>query len=413
MPVLDRPRDGDRTPSRVAYLDGIRGLAALYVALHHAALMVPSSGLSGPGLVVRFLLRHGHSAVAVFIVLSGYCLMLPRVREPAPHRSLDLGRYFVRRGRRILPGYLAALLGSLALIAWLPELGRVSRSPWDRALPATGAGVVVSHLLLIHNLHETWFYKIDPPLWSVATEWQIYWLFPGLVVIWRRFGRAAVVASGFALGFGVAVLASPLRNPALRELCPWFIGLFTLGMVAALTAHRDRGVSERVPRSRRSQVAATVLLVLFALLLAGFAISSTDDPRFMMADPFVGVVTAGLLVRWARRSAPGETRPRPPLLRWLEWPWVLRLGTFSYSLYLIHYPLLALGNAWLRRWPLGQEVRFWALILGGSPVILQAASLFHRVFERPFQSVRGGSPLAEETHLATQREAKPELSSIS
>ena len=76
------------------------------------------------------------------------------------------------------------------LIALIPGLQRAERVRWDRALPAFEPGVVLSHLLLVHNLDERWIFKVDPPLWSVATEWQIYWLFPGLLAVWRRHGSA-------------------------------------------------------------------------------------------------------------------------------------------------------------------------------------------------------------------------------
>ena len=69
------------------------------------------------------------------------------------------------------------------------------------ALPAFTPGVIVSHLLLIHNFNPDWHSKIDYPMWSVATEWQIYFLFPlVLLPVWKRFGAAAAVGAGFLIG---------------------------------------------------------------------------------------------------------------------------------------------------------------------------------------------------------------------
>src|SRR5215203_1884331 len=116
--------EGAPPPPRLAFLDGLRGLAASYVVLHHAALLVPPSGLTGPATVARFLLRHGHYAVAVFIVLSGYCLMLPVARDPLGRLPGGTLAFFGRRARRILPPYYAALVLCWALIALVPELGR-------------------------------------------------------------------------------------------------------------------------------------------------------------------------------------------------------------------------------------------------------------------------------------------------
>lgn len=387
MSVANRNLPQTHDVPRLAFLDGIRGIAALYVALHHAALMIPPQGLAGPVVIVRFLLRHGHSAVAVFIVLSGYCLMLPAAcdRSGHGHPAFDFHAFLRRRARRILPPYFGALLFCWILIASMPDLGQPHRSPWDRALPATEPGIVASHLFLVHNLSERWIFKIDPPMWSVATEWQIYLLFPVLLGLWRRSGIAAAIAAGFAVGYAVAALAIPLENSALRELCPWFAGLFALGMAAALASHGDRSRGGTLPGSVGP---VAVGLGLVALILAGLALAGTDDRNFMIADPIVGVVMAGLLVRWSRRAAPRTGASRLPLLRLLEGRWAVTLGAISYSLYLIHYPLLAVSNAILRRWQWGPEARLWALVLGASPVILLAASLFHRVFERPFLSAQ-------------------------
>src|SRR5438270_2616521 len=105
MPAAPRRPPAPRLP----FLDGLRGLAAVYVVLHHAAMMVPPAGLGGVGSAARFVFRHGHYAVAVFIVLSGYCLMLPVARDPCGRLPGGVVGYLGRRARRILPPYYAAL----------------------------------------------------------------------------------------------------------------------------------------------------------------------------------------------------------------------------------------------------------------------------------------------------------------
>ncbi len=60
------------------HLDGIRGLAALFVVLYHTAAVAETEDLSRYiAHLFWFIRSHGHYAVTVFIVLSGYCLMLP------------------------------------------------------------------------------------------------------------------------------------------------------------------------------------------------------------------------------------------------------------------------------------------------------------------------------------------------
>ena len=91
-------------------------------------------------------------------------------------------------------------------------------------------GSIVSHLLLIHNFHLAWSHRIDPPMWSVATEWQVYFLLPALLWAWRRWGTSGAVMLGFAVG-----LAPSLVMPRGHEFagCFWYAGLFALGVAAA------------------------------------------------------------------------------------------------------------------------------------------------------------------------------------
>jgi peptidoglycan/LPS O-acetylase OafA/YrhL len=325
---------------------------------------------------IRGLLRHGHFAVAVFIVLSGYCLMRPVARDPSGRLRGGLFAYLGRRVRRILPPYYAALGLCWFLILLVPGLQRFDRARWDRALPAFEPGVVVSHLLLVHNLDERWIFRVDPPLWSVATEWQIYLLFPVLLAVWRRHGLAATVATGFAVGSAIAALGGWLGNPALSKLCPWYAGLFALGMAGAV----DRVAR---PRGGHRWRLASVLGVV-ALVLAIVAARGGADGTVMIADGLVGASATALIIRCARGSSRGDAASRRGVLRLLESRPAVALGTFSYSLYLIHFPLLAMLGREFRLLGWGVEVRLAAMLLFAAPLCVLAAFLFHRLFERPF-----------------------------
>ena len=144
-------------------------------------------GLSGPALAVRFLLRHGHAAVAVFVVLSGYCLMLPVARDPEvvwPGPAFVLRAAGAAYPARVLCGVgprPVAVRSDPAIRA----VGRCPRPSRFLGAPVAAAGVLVSHVLLIHNLSMKWIFQLAPPFWTVATEGQIYLLFPVMVVLWR------------------------------------------------------------------------------------------------------------------------------------------------------------------------------------------------------------------------------------
>jgi peptidoglycan/LPS O-acetylase OafA/YrhL len=352
----------------------MRGLAALFVVVHHAYReVVPEHAVRLP-FGLPNLLETGHQAVAVFIVLSGFCLGLPVARDP--HRSLSGGwlGYLRRRMRRILPPYYAALALALLLVTVVPEMDLRRGDRWDEALPARAPDVIVSHLLLIHNLRYIWCFRIDPPMWSVATEWQIYLVFPWLLVIWRRFGLGAVVGSAFAVGYGLGLVAWWQGWGGIRQLCPWYLGLFALGVAAAAVVARDA----REPRGARPWLQAAVCLALGLLVLGRW------PNRLEGSDPFFGAAAACLVVACA--SAPAGTLVR----RALEARWALRLGAVSYSLYLVHYPILSLVSRSAVAWP--AEARAIAVIAGAVPLSLATAYAFHLAFERPFQTRRNTAP---------------------
>src|SRR5882724_8311244 len=164
----------DSRELRLAYLDGLRASAALYVVLFHAVIGFAVQ-LSGPFKVLRLVFGFGHEAVAIFIVLSGYCLMLPVARSANAELRSGFWGYLGRRAFRILPPYFAALVFSVLLIVVVPVLRHGgSGTIWDDSLPGVGLGPIASHLLLVHNWFPAWAYQINGPRWSVASEWQIY-----------------------------------------------------------------------------------------------------------------------------------------------------------------------------------------------------------------------------------------------
>src|ERR1700733_13120467 len=111
VPVVAGPRR-----QRLVGLDGLRGLAALYVVVNHVFLRAFPGYPADHAPFWASWFIYGRFAVVVFIVLSGFSLAL----SPARHgwRLDGVGRFAERRARRILPAYWAALAFSLA-VAWL------------------------------------------------------------------------------------------------------------------------------------------------------------------------------------------------------------------------------------------------------------------------------------------------------
>ncbi len=385
---------------RLDYLDGLRGLAALYVVLHHAYYGLTAEA-SLPPLVARltYWLYLGRSAVDIFIVLSGYCLMLPIVRSQEGRLQGGALGFLQRRARRILPPFYAAMGVTLLLIALVPALHDLShpQALWSEALPAFTPGVIVSHLLLVHNFDPRWHSKIDYPMWSVATEWQIYFLFPLLLLpLWRRFGSVIAASAAFLIGLVPLIL---FFN-RFSGVSPQFLGLFALGMAAA-----DLNFSSKTPlflcRERLSWGWMAVLLVAGLVLVS---LWHTPWPLSLaFKDVLVGAATACLLVfctRYLTRHhetavarSPATRRDAPWVLRLLESRPAVALGVYSYSLYLIHAPVLAACQYFLRPLPLPPTLALVLMLGAGVPLALLFSYLFHLAFERPFLSRSLGKAL--------------------
>ncbi|MET0793148.1 MAG: acyltransferase [Polyangiaceae bacterium] len=370
---------------RLEYLDGLRAVAAVYVVLFHAGLGFSAvAGMPSWARSIQRALSFGHDAVAVFIVLSGYCLMLPVARAEG-HMVRGIPSYFARRAWRILPPYFAALFGTLLLLALFPILETPTKTIWDDTSPAFAAGPVLSHLLLVHNFFPAWTHRINGPLWSVATEWQIYFFFPFfLLPLWRRFGALFATLAGFALGCSVILLAPGAAHSANT----WYLGLFGLGMSASGVGFCARA-QERALRERAPWGLITVLL----LGAVGLGITVWIKRWFTvipLSDSLVGLATASALIYLTRHALRPATEPRPIVLRVLESAPLVGLGRFSYSLYLTHLPIVALCYFGLRRYALSPAVEMVALLSLSLPLALLFSYGFFWVFERRFV----GSPPA-------------------
>lgn len=366
-----------RARRHLDHLDGLRGLAALFVVFHHTWLTLWPSLYANPasavGRATRFL-AFGHFAVVVFIVLSGFCLSLPVGRSGV----LEGGAwsFFRRRARRLLPPYYASFALSLLLIWTL--IGQRTGTHWDISVPVdwrgyTGNGLLLGDVLGGGQINHVW--------WSVALEWQIYLVFPLLVASWAVFGAAAAgILGGLLAAAGwLFVTLLPAAGPfQLAGSMPWFLALFTFGMLGAAVVQSGTPTARKMWEWERWHALAAILAagVVGICAVGG---RRTVFAHLPLMDLAVGAATTCAILA----SCHADSRLR----RVLGWRPLVFVGGFSYSLYLVHAPLLqVLWQYDLRPLGLGQSQTFLLLALVGVPVIVGASYLFFLAFERPFLS---------------------------
>jgi peptidoglycan/LPS O-acetylase OafA/YrhL len=369
----------DKRRTELKYLDGIRGGAAIAVVLYHSYLFTGLQGQAETELpIVAAVFGWGYLGVPVFIVLSGYLLM--------PERGLavpnGIRTFLWRRSKRILPPYYAALAISLMLIAIFPVLQTPSGTQWDGKIPVSITNTL-AHVFMVHDFSAEWIEKINGPLWSVALEWQIYFVMPlVLLPLWRRLNPALIVT------VLTVVTTIPLFLGVGTFLHPWLLALFAAGMWSR----------QLVSLSRPTRTVGCVFLICLVLIPIGYlAASPLGVSAQKLSEVPAGFAIAAGLVWIGRRHSSGAT---PAIARLLQTRPLMTVGLFSYSLYLLHSPLVALGNLLLL--PIGMPIWAQSIVMTFVVVPLVVASCygFFWLVERHFLNTR-------QRHVSTELAAAP------
>ena len=369
------------TRPHIAYLDGIRALAALFVMFSHTWQgpfgRVARTGLLG--LLTNWAL-YGHLAVDVFIVLSGFCLVLPVAQSK--YIKGGIRNFYFKRAHRILPPFYFAIALSLFVNFLVHKIG---------GHPLISLQGVFVNLFLLQD----WFPKFNVlgPLWSVALEWKIYFLFPMFVWIWRRFGVVLMLFVAAMIGYS-ATLTFHLMQPtvAMGNTCPWYVLLFALGMSAGIAAVNSTQI---VPNVKLRWV-LPVSVICAAYVLVKWPITTVGEwelyvPHLPVIDPIVGVSAAAILLFLYRNQNNDNVR----ILQLPSWKPLVFIGTFAYSIYLVHLPILWIAVGGLHKIsalkssvPITALVSFFIVI----PLIVAFAYVFYFVCERPFLNKKHAAP---------------------
>lgn len=383
--------------SRVGWLDGLRGVAALQVVfLHYASAFLPGAGLGAPDLVhfrweqafirtpLSFLLD-GSSAVYLFFIMSGVVLTYAFNAGP-----LNIGTAILRRLTRLGMPMVVSTLFAGALFMLLPDAHRIAarltRASW---LSSIGPAI--------------------PSLWGIMHQLFLEGMLAG-------FADSTMLPAVGADRFGLVPVSHAYNAPL------WSLHIELIGSVLVLLLVAIRAkVTPLLYRVSCLVLAGCFLNSLLALFILGHAIASwLQKPAAQRANLVLGLccVAAGIAICVADRLAiisfVGPFLPNPPLgpsngtdviqktvgavlvflglaclpgaQRVLQTPVFRWVGKISFSLYLVHFPVMATCATALFTWccqfmSYGASIAVATAV--GISVSMVAAVLFERWIDRP------------------------------
>lgn len=362
--------------SKLAFLDGLRGLAAFYVMVGHARWLLwegysdgyrrhPSHySTAGKALVhAMAAFKWGHEAVIFFFVLSGFVIHLRyavRLAEPGEER-FDGWAYFVRRARRLYPPLMAALLVTGAL----DLLGRTMGLPTafgSTRYPSINVNVGTDHTL--PTLLRNFVFIMDPvfgsdgPLWSLNYEWYFYLLYPAIFLVARRSWKSAT-ACLIALSVVGFLPIWPRWLFWLRIVFQYMIIWWFGALLAECFAGRMRVGYRR----------------LSWLLLAPAVLALRPLTEFWH-DLVVGLGFSGLVAALLAIQERGGSLRSLARVRFL--------GAMSYTLYVVHFPILVFMSGLLMKTRGGLLPEDFGWVAAGIAVSTVVAWTLHLAVERPF-----------------------------
>jgi peptidoglycan/LPS O-acetylase OafA/YrhL len=318
MRIVSRPAAAPASGHHFAVLDWLRALAALAVFAHHFYQQYASKDDSPAW---HALLAHlGTWGVAVFFVLSGFCIHWSSIGRRASRSTFSLKDYASRRFFRIYPGLAICLLISFVL----------GNAYGSNLLPPSTLGDVLQHLLLISNFSSGHRDGVNNVLWSVVLEvhfYILYGLMPGLFGSLARTLRTTLIAVVIgAAAFAASVTLFPqgdgrvtMQHTALASWWTWCLGAVVAELLAA-----QRGVV-------RGDVAKWVGLAVAVGL--SIAMCWAPDKWVLQLQRFVLPVAAFAVLWLALQIKAPFGRVKP----------LMTLGAISYSLYLFHPIAILVG----------------------------------------------------------------------
>lgn len=370
-----------RQRATIPALDALRAVGALAVVATHAGF---NAGIYTSHGILGALVSRLDVGVALFFVLSGFLLSRRWfAAASAGHKAPRTGPYLWHRFVRVYPAYLVCAVLALVLMRSNHALGA---RDWVTTLLLGG---IYTHDPLPYGLTQTW---------SLATEIAFYLVLPLIMAVMLGRRRPSAARVGAVLAAMAAVNAwwlldlsgrLGLAGVPVNEWLPAYLSWFGAGILLAYLETSIAGCTDRAQRALRRAAAspgscwaiAAGLLLIASTPIAGPQLLVATTPAAALAKNMI-YLAIGVLVVAPVAFGDGSSR----YLRGLSHPVARHLGRISFSVFLVHMPLLSLVM-----WAAGYDLfrgHFAAILAMTLALTLVAAEVLYLLVERPAARLR-------------------------
>lgn len=356
-----------QTLRKILAIEAIRGFAAIYVVLGHIVLLFqPQQFYPNKSFLIKTLFGYGHEAVILFFIVSGFSIHYSSSCNLRSWKSIK--DYLFKRFRRIYPLFFISLLFALIVLFVLHNNG----------MKSTFVRNILSFLFLTDISKGSICNPIssNPPIWSLSYEVIYYLLYPILIQCFHKYGFKKVLNTSFlisllfslfcAVGYAnhlanvfqlywIWVAGAVLAEYKMKEIkfnISGIKGLIFAFLAFALTLEKAFIYRDYIwafffllvislyfiPQkydNQQNRFIGLVFLFIAILINYGFTLTEIVYHKSLLKLILPSIFILGSLVSFVK------TEHIQSILRTFS-SLFIKLGSFSYALYIFHWPLLIL-----------------------------------------------------------------------